>query len=53
MEKDTLIIIQAITEGVAAVCKTLQQIEPKVADEETDFEVIEKINNEETTEEDE
>ncbi|MBU1936636.1 hypothetical protein KKG05_04490 [bacterium] len=49
MDKDTLIILQAITEGIAAVCKTLQKIEPKVADEETNLEV----NNEETTEEDE
>ena len=49
MNKDTLIILQAITEGIAAVCKTLQQMEPKVADEETDFE----DNDEETTEEDE
>ena len=53
MDKDTLIILQAITEGIAVVCKRLQKIEPKVADEETDFEVIEKDNNEETTEEDE
>ena len=49
MNKDTLIILQAITEGVAAVCKRLQQIEPKVADEEMNSE----NNTEETIEEDE
>ena len=48
MNKDTLIIIQAITEGVTVVCKRLQQMDPKIADEETDFE-----DNKETTEEDE
>ena len=33
MDKDTLIIIQAITEGIAVTCRRFQQIEPKVADE--------------------
>ena len=52
MNKDTLIILQAITEGIAVVCKRLQRIEPKVVDEEPDFEEPE-TDNEETTEEDE
>jgi len=36
MDKDTLIIIQAITEGIAVARKRLQQLEPpgEVGDEE-------------------
>ena len=53
MEKDTLIILQAITEGIAAACKRLQKIKPKVADEEENYEESEDDEEEETTEEDE
>ena len=49
MDKDTLIILQAITEGIAAVCKRLQKIEPKIAGEEVNPE----DNNEEKLEQDE
>ena len=28
IDKDTLIIVQAITEGIAVACKRLQQLEP-------------------------
>lgn len=36
IDKDALIIVQAITEGIAVACKRLQQLEPsgEVGDEE-------------------
>ena len=36
IDKDALIIIQAVTEGIAVACKRLQQLEPpgEVGDEE-------------------
>jgi len=34
IDKDALIIIQAITEGIAVACKRLQQLEPAGAAEE-------------------
>jgi hypothetical protein len=34
IDKDSLIIVQAITEGIAVACKKLQQLEPAGADEE-------------------
>jgi hypothetical protein len=34
IDKDALIIVQAITEGIAVACKRLQQLEPAKSPEE-------------------
>ena len=34
IDKDSLIIVQAVTEGIAVACKRLQQLEPAGAAEE-------------------